>query len=334
MARASRGRSKSSAVLDKREQLPEIHQVPTISSIVEAENETQSILRASMFEDSITMPPTHIGPNSNVPDVEEMRLIAQLGSLQSEQRKTILRAKIARCLSDSFSETDSSCGDTKAKNKHGEKSKRKTSRINTDSCSSSPTSSSATSSSSIDRRKKSKKKHKKRSKFSLHGYTKNGKNVKKLSYNELMYASLLWGSKRARKVGMSYDELRCYIGHLCYMCMHAISGNYTDEAFRGYDRAVRSKVKEEGVQAFKMGDHELSILHFNLDNTRSMRDSRRPSTKYSTISGSTKPSKGLCYSHNFDKAGCVRTKCGWDHKCLNCKSSDHVVGSCPTKRNI
>ena len=334
MARASRGRSKSSAVLDNREHLPEIHQVPAIASIIEAGHEEQSMLRASMFEESITMPPTHIDAAGNIPDSEERGLMAQLETLESEQRKTLLRAKIAKYLSDTASDSDSNSDVTKSKHKHKGKSKRRTSKSSTDSCSSSPTSSSATSSSSIDRKQKRKKKHKKRSKFSLHGYTRNGKNVKKLSYNELMYASLLWGSKRARKVGMSYDELRSYIGHLCYMCMHAIAGNYTDEAFRGYDRAVRSKVKEKGVRAFKMGDHELSILHFNLDNTRSMRDSRRSSARYSTISGSSKPSKGLCYSHNFDKGGCIRTKCGWDHKCLNCKSSDHVVGSCPTKKNM
>ena len=52
------------------------------------------------------------------------------------------------------------------------------------------------------------------------------------------------------------------------MCMHATMNNYTNEAYRGYDGAIREKAKEKGLRAFKMGDNGLSLLYFNLDNSR------------------------------------------------------------------
>ena len=66
---------------------------------------------------------------------------------------------------------------------------------------------------------------------------------------------------------MGYDELKDYAGHVAYMCLHATSGTYTDKAFHGYDKAVREKAKAKGLQAFKLGDQELSLPYFTLVNT-------------------------------------------------------------------
>ena len=74
---------------------------------------------------------------------------------------------------------------------------------------------------------------------------------------------------------MDVDHMRGYMGHLAYLCMHATTGNYTDDAYRGYDKAVREKVKEKGLKQFKMGDHKLSLLHFNLDNAKTLKDSKK-----------------------------------------------------------
>ena len=71
--------------------------------------------------------------------------------------------------------------------------------------------------------------------------------------------------KRLERVGMDMDHMRGYMGHLAYLGMHATTGNYTDDSYRGYDNSGREKVKK-GLKQFKMGDHELSLLHFNLDN--------------------------------------------------------------------
>ena len=38
---------------------------------------------------------------------------------------------------------------------------------------------------------------------------------------------------------------------------------------------VREKVKEKGLKQFKMGDHELSLLHFNLVNAKTLKDSKK-----------------------------------------------------------
>ena len=91
-----------------------------------------------------------------------------------------------------------------------------------------------------DRRKQRRRKH---SKFSLDKFTKGRKNVKSLNYNELMYSMCLWGSKHAKKAGMDVDALMGYLGHLAYMSMHVIANNYSDEAYRGYDHAIREKAK-------------------------------------------------------------------------------------------
>ena len=75
------------------------------------------------------------------------------------------------------------------------------------------------------------------------------------------------------RVGMDMDHMWRYMGHLAYLCMHTTTDNYTDDAYRGHDKAVREKVKEKGLKQFKMGDHELSLLHFNLDNAKMLKDS-------------------------------------------------------------
>ena len=71
--------------------------------------------------------------------------------------------------------------------------------------------------------------------------------------------------KRSKQVGFTYEDLVNYMGHIAYMCMHTSILTYTDRAFRSYDKAIRDKVKEEGVSAFKMRDHEVSLLHFKLE---------------------------------------------------------------------
>ena len=145
----------------------------------------------------------------------------------------------------------------------------------------SPSSSSTTSEStdtdssrdhSRDRRKQ---RRQKRSKFSLEKFTKGRKYMKSLNYNELKYSICMWGSKRAKKAGMDVDTMMSYLGHLTYMSIHAISNNYSDEAYHGYDHAICEKAKEKGLQAFKMGDNGLSLLHFNMDNSKSYREARK-----------------------------------------------------------
>ena len=80
---------------------------------------------------------------------------------------------------------------------------------------------------------------------------------------ELIYAALFWAIWRRKHVGMTFDDLVRYIGHMAYMCMHATSNTYTDRAFQGYDKAVHDRAKENALSAFSMGDHKLYILHFN-----------------------------------------------------------------------
>ena len=98
-------------------------------------------------------------------------------------------------------------------------------------------------------------------------HTQNEKRLKRLTVIKLIYAALIWAIRRGKHVGMNFDDLVGYIGHVAYMCMHATSNTYNDRTFRGYDKAVRDWSKANGLLAFSMGDHELNILHFNYENT-------------------------------------------------------------------
>ena len=306
-------------------------------------------IRPSMFDDTLResglLLPSRADERTDdrepVRDEEERDLLRQLDILDCERRKERLRATLSAKMSKRSDDSDS---DGHARTSRSKKSRKHRKRAtlgssSSDSCrttsSSSSSSSASDSSASKTRRRRRHSKKKNHSKYSLHGFTRNKKSVKKLNFSELLYASLLWGVKRARKVGMNMADLQNYIGHLCYMTMHATTNTFTDEAFRGYDRAIREKVKEKGIKCFKMGDNNVSLLHFNLDNARSIRDVKRPmySSAKKYVSNFSKPRRGLCYAHNFDKSGCTKKDCDWDHKCVSCRSSDHVVSSCPNKKN-
>ena len=331
-----RGRSKSCAV-DKHVTL-ETHDSESSKLSEAIGGMDDGPLRTSMFADTMVehVPTLRTAKPDidHVEDDEERDLRLQLEALEGDKRKARLRAALA-CHFDA-SRRGSSSGDRAHSSRRRGKShrrKRAMASCSTSTSSDSSTTSSSDTSRSHSRRQSRRKSKKRHSKFSLHGYTKGKKSVKKLSFPELMYASLLWGIKRSRKVGMSYADLIDYMGHLCYLSMHATSSTFNDEAFRGYDHAIREKAKEKGVRAFKMGDSNISLLHFNLENSRSLRDSRRSYNSSKATREMSKPKRGVCYGFNFNNQGCTRKECSWDHRCLSCKSKDHPVSSCPTKKN-
>ena len=273
-----------------------------------------------------------------VEDEEERELRERLERRACERRKKALRAALEQASSDEEERAPTTTrGRRKAKGA-GRKVKATATATGSDpdsSPSSSDTSSSSSSSRSSSRSRRRRRK-KKRSKFAIDKLTKGEKSVKRLSFVELLYAALMWGIKRSARVNMDFDSLRGYMGHLAYMCMHATTGTYTDVAYRGYDKAVRDKVKEKGLKWFKMGDQELSILHFNLDNARSLKEiaSKKGKTESQGKKGVGEAPRvrGPCYGHNYNKGGCVAKDCIYDHKCVVCKSFDHTLDKCPSKR--
>ncbi len=286
------------------------------------------------------------------PDEEELELRRQLEQRVAGRRKAKLRAAIERDSSEEEVVTTKSRRKHKSKRKPRSKSRKAgrrekgkggtkggggSSPSSPSSSSSSSSSSSTTSESeSSGSRERRRRRRKNRSKFYIDKYIKGRKSVRKITFIELLHAALVWGAKRAKKVDMNMAAVRGYMGHLAYMCMHATTGNYSDEAYREYDRAVRDKVKDKGLRAFRMGDNALSLLHFNLDNARAMRENRKGRTTSSRrrTEGASSGSKvrGACYAHNYNKEGCTRKKCDWDHHCISCKSTEHVIENCPNKK--
>lgn len=271
-------------------------------------------------------------------DEEERQLRKRLEQRECERRKRELRTALEEQSGSEVDAGEGATGGAKGSSSHKQRDKdleTVSEWSDTSTSDSSDTSDSETDRKRRHRRKAKKKRHRKRSKFDINKFIKNEKSIKKLTVLELLFAALVWGMRRAERVGMTMKEVRGYMGHLSYMVMHAMTGAYTDSAYREYDKAVRRKVKERGMRFFKQGDQELSLLFFNLDNVKNVKDSRRQygagsnNTRYAQ--GYVKPT-GACYAFNYDKTGCKIKSCVWDHVCIVCRSQEHAIGSCPKKR--
>ena len=294
-------------------------------------------------------------------DEEERDLRRQLAAKECEKRKILLRAALDDKSEKAEKPGKSSKGKERAKEKAKspktpkEKTKAKEGKDETDTeqaasekkvaktadsddgdSSDSPSDSSSSSESSSDsdsddKRSRSKRRRRKRSKFSLYKYTPDDKRLKKCTFIELIYAALCWVLKRGERVGMEYKDLKGYVGHIAYMCMHASMNNYTDRAFRCYDKAIREKAKDKGLRAFRMGNTALSLVHFNLNNIRGSKEVRKPARQAFSGRNYSMPSK-VCYSYNYSRDGCTSKRCDYEHRCIVCKASDHTVNTCKQKR--
>ena len=68
-----------------------------------------------------------------------------------------------------------------------------------------------------------------------------------------------------------------------------------------------------------MGDHELSLLHFNLDNAKTLKHTKKggmlaANTKRVMDNGGR--GRGTCYGFNYNKDGCNTKDCKWEHRCI------------------
>lgn len=244
------------------------------------------------------------------------------------------------------SRADGERGGGKKKRKSRRKKTKKKSRACSDTSSdSSSDSSSGTSSEEDADSKAEKRERRRRRKFSLKHYTLKRKAVKKLNFSEFMYAALNWAVKKGPKVGMEEPDYLRYMSHLSYISQKAASYNYVDEAFTAYDTAIREKVVEGDLSAFKLCDSEVSQLHFNMDNDREHGRRARPSRPAGgrpaaaagwgtgiTRAAKGRPNGGACYDFNYSKQGCHIDKCHWDHVCINCRAKDHNLDRCPARK--
>ena len=74
---------------------------------------------------------------------------------------------------------------------------------------------------------------------------------------------------------MEITDLMRYLRHLVYMCMHSTTSNYTDEVYRAVTgRSGRKRRRKDGG-LFQMGDNGLSLLHCNMDNSKSHKEGSR-----------------------------------------------------------
>ena len=142
----------------------------------------------------------------------------------------------------------------------------------------------------------------------------------------------MWVIKRHRKIGMNFTNLLGFFAHIAYLTLQAIPNTYTDSAFRVYDRDIRQLVQEKGLEEFKVGNQEVSLLHFNIANTKPIRDSRKPFRSYNPVYRNLNKLRGYCYAYNYTRDGCSNPECRYDHKCINCHSKDHPQQSCTAKR--
>ena len=135
---------------------------------------------------------------------------------------------------------------------------------------------------------------------------------------------------------MRYEHLIGFMSQLAYITLHAIAGTYKDNAFTGYDKEIRQQVREDGLDKFTMGNQSISLLHFTLENTKTVRETRRanPSSKtFTTPFKNLNRPRGYCYAYNYTKEGCSgEDVCGYVHKCIACHSTNHPFQSCPKRK--
>lgn len=295
---------------------------------------------STVSSSTATRPPPRLedrrGVEAYEEDEEERALRAELAARNRERRKKELRAALEEEDRKPVREEEESTsvkGESKSKSDKKSKKKKSSGKDSGDESSSGsdPSSSSSDSDSDSRSRSRSRRRRRRRGRFSISKYTKDEKRVKHLTVIELIYAALLWVIRRGKHVGMEYDDLSRYVGHVAFMCRHASTGTYSDKAFRGYDKAIRDKAKSKGLKAFRMGDTELSMLHFTLDNTRAVKEVRKPSGQ-SYSSKTYEVGKKVCYAFNYSKDGCTARNCDYEHKCIICKTSDHSIETCKRRK--
>ena len=169
-----------------------------------------------------------------------------------------------------------------------------------------------------------------RSEYTLRKYLK-GKESKDVRYDELMEAMLSWAYIQD---GWEVSDYRRYIGHIKYIAQKARSRIYIDKAMVDYDAAVRELVDEHGLELFRKGNHECTMDHFSVENTRQAQEQRRAAAAaLAQASGGKQkggygPGKAPCKAFNYGKEGCKDNHCRDAHKCAKCGRPSHKESDC------
>lgn len=204
-------------------------------------------------------------------------------------------------------------------------------------------SSSSDESDTEDSRKRREKKKERKSKYSIRRHTLNDKLVRNLTFPELIYAACEWGRVDAEEAGFEIDDFKNYLGHISYMAVKHAQGKYIDQAFVNYDKVVRENADRHGPGAFEGSDNHLTNVYFSADYLPKV---NKPSSSFSRGRGGRGGARGYgsqgygnqgnrptaCHAWNYNREGCIRQDCTWDHFCNICKSKDHTHYNCAGKK--
>lgn len=182
--------------------------------------------------------------------------------------------------------------------------------------------SSSSSSSTSRSRERQRKQHRR---YSLKNYTLDCKSPSKLSFPELMHASIGWIQAQSN---LSMYDYQNYLYHLKYMSSRAQSGHFYDSAHANYDLSVRKMAETKGFEAFTSGSLELSLQCYGIEYLKPKNTSKpKFSTKTDFKSNGV---KRACFHFN-SQDGCTRTKdsCSFGHFCQKCNSTTHSKVKCP-----
>ena len=114
---------------------------------------------------------------------------------------------------------------------------------------------------------------------------------------------------------------------------------FIDKAMVDYDAAVRELVGEHGLELFKKGNHECTMDHFSVENTRQAQEQRRAAAAaLAQASGGKQkggygPGKAPCKAFNYGKDGCKDNHCRDAHKCSKCGRPSHKESDCWDNNN-
>ena len=144
---------------------------------------------------------------------------------------------------------------------------------------------------------------------------------------------MAWGYDQE---GWEAEDYRRYLGHTMYIAQKARSRIYIDKAMVSYDDAIRKQVDKYGLEEFSKGNHDCTMDHFTVENTRRAQEERKAASEASRGGGGSKhrsshygTGKPACNAYNFGKEGCpYGNKCREAHKCSKCGRPSHKESEC------
>ena len=179
-------------------------------------------------------------------------------------------------------------------------------------------------------------------------HVKQGTALKSVDHSKLTYKDLVFGwFSVLQQLLRAGGDIESYIGHCKFVSERAMSNQFTDSAFVEYDRHVISKVIDDKMESFPVGDTLGVSSHFHAGNLVPAKAiskqnvkkwggakwGKKPFDKQSDSVEKTPPvpdgfPDDICYAFNYKR--CSSNSCAKKHVCRSC-GGNHRAQGCSDK---